>query len=194
MDYRKVNDYEIMYMIKENDEGARELLLKKYLPIVSKIASRYLPFVKTLGIEFDDLIQEGMIALNKAINSYDDSMGILFYTYVSVCIERHIITYCKRADNKKNYFLNYSISDDNCYSLKDPKSSVDYFFNEKSAEDTFIRYKNLFDIKYSSVFELRYNGFSYKEISNLLDISIGTVDARLSRIRKSLQQRCNFIL
>lgn len=101
MDYKKVNDYEVMYMISENDDASRELLFKKYLPIVSKISSKYLAFAKKLGIEFDDLLQEGMIALNSAISNFDDSNGVLFYTYASVCIERHIITYCKRANNKK---------------------------------------------------------------------------------------------
>ena len=45
MDYKKLNDYEVMYMIKENDDYSREILLKKYMPIVSKISSKYLPFV-----------------------------------------------------------------------------------------------------------------------------------------------------
>lgn len=192
MDYKQINDYEVMYMVRENDEEARGILLKKYVPIVSRIASKYLPLVKAFGIDFDDLLQEGMIALNKAINSYDDNSGVLFYTYVLLCVERHIITYCRRSNNKKNYFLNYSIISDDYYLLKDDKSSVDEFVNEKLAEEIFTRYKNLFDIRYSSVFELRYNGFTYKEISDLLDISIGTVDARLSKIRKLLQEKCNF--
>lgn len=193
MDYKQVNDYEVMYMVKENDDDdARGLLLKKYLPIVSKIAARYLAYAKTLGIEFDDLIQEGMIALNKAISGYNDNNGVLFFTYACVCIDRHLITYCKRSNNKKNYYLNYSITDEDFYLLKDTKSSLDDFMNEQLAEESFMYYKNLFDIKYSSVFELRYNGFSYREISNLLDISIGTVDVRMSRVRKFLQGKYNF--
>ena len=52
----------------------------------------------------------------------------------------------------------------------------------------FTRCKNYFDIDKSSVFELRYNGFTYKEISKLLDISISTVDGRLSKIRQTLHR------
>lgn len=192
MDYKKLNDYEVMYMIKENDEYSREILLKKYMPIVSKISSKYLPFVKMYGSDFDDLLQEGMVALNKAIDSYDDNSGALFYTYVLICVERHIITYCRRVNNKKNYFLNSSVDVDDYYFLSDDKASMDLFVSEKLTEEEFKKCKNAFDIKYSSVLELRYNGFTYKEISNLLDISIGTVDARLSKIRKYFKERYNF--
>ena len=52
----------------------------------------------------------------------------------------------------------------------------------------FTKYKNYFDIDKSCVLELRYNGYTYKEISKLLDISINTVDGRLSKIRQTLHR------
>ncbi len=192
MDYKQINDYEVMYMVRENDEEARDLLLKKYLPVVSKIAAKYSEFIKTKGVDFEDLLQEGTIAINTAINTFDDSNGVLFYTYVRVCIERHLATYCKRLDSKKNYFLNSSASEDNYYSIIDSRSSIDTIFNDKLFEEEFICYKNAFDLKYSSVFELRYNGFTYKEIGKLLDISVSTVDGRLYKVRKFLQEKYNF--
>ena len=56
----------------------------------------------------------------------------------------------------------------------------------------FIRYKNHFDLSYSSILELRYNGFSYREISQLLDLPISTIDGRLYKIRKFLQEKEKF--
>ena len=70
MDYKQVNDYEVIYMIKENDEEARNLLIRKYKPIINKISNKYISSVKPFGVEIDDLVQEGMIALNKAINTF----------------------------------------------------------------------------------------------------------------------------
>lgn len=190
MNYKLVNDYEVVYMIKENDDEAKNLLFKKYIPVVSKIATKYLSYAKKYGAEFDDLMQEGMIALNKAIFGFNERNAVLFYTYASICIERHLITYCKRLNNKKNYYLNFSLSDDYYYCISDQNSSLDVIFNEYLKEEEFSFYKNFLNLKYSSVFELRYNGFSYKEISKLLDISVGTVDARMSRIRKILKEKC----
>ena len=188
MDYKQVNDYEVMYMIRENDEESRNLLLRKYNPIINKIASKYVEYSKNIGIEFDDLVQEGFIALNNAIFNFNENNDVLFYTYACICIERHLITYCRKFSSKKHYYLNNSISDD-CYLACDTNSVLENFISELLTEDFFVNCKNLFDIKYSSILELRYNGFTYKEISRLLDISIGTVDVRLARIRNILQEK-----
>ena len=72
--------------------------------------------------------------------------------------------------------------------IKDDKN-LDYYFDEELLEKQFVYYKSLFNIGDSSIFELRYNGFSYKEISRLLDIPITTVDGRLYKIRKVLHER-----
>ena len=61
------------------------------------------------------------------------------------------------------------------------------FLEEMISEETFKQMKYLFNIKDSAVLELRYNGFSYNEISILLDIPLSTVDGRLYKIRKYLQ-------
>ena len=192
MDYKQVNDYEVIYMIKENDEEARNLLIRKYKPIINKISNKYISSVKPFGVEIDDLVQEGMIALNKAINTFNDDNSVLFYTYASVCVERQIITYCTRTDSKKNYCLNHSYFDERYYCIGDEKNLINNFLDEHMTESDFTLYKNLLDIKCGCVFELRYNGFTYKEISKLLDISIGTVDARLNKIRRILQKKCKF--
>lgn len=84
------------------------------------------------------------------------------------------------------------MTDDNCYNIVDMKTSVEAMFSEKLLEDSFIFLKNLFDMKHSSVFELRYNGFSYKEISELLDIPVSTVDGRMYRVRQILHERYKF--
>lgn len=186
MDYKNVNDYEIIYMIRENDDDARNLIFNKYLPIVKSIANKYYVFFKQNGADYDDFVQEGLIALNKAMNTYDENCGSLFYTYASLCITRQIITYCRNLCSKKHYILNNSIRDEDIFLYVNNGDSVDDYLCELYKEEEFIEIKNLFPLKYSSVFELRYNGFCYKEISELLNISVSTVDSRLSKIRYTL--------
>lgn len=184
MDYKKVNDYEVMYMIRENDDEARGLLLKKYSSIINKYASKYLGYAKFHGVEFEDLVQEGYIALDQAINGYNENSGTLFFTYANLCINRHMLTYCRNLSSKKNYILDNSIGDDCFGEIVDSYSNPEDIFSEKLLEESFSDFKNLFDIRYSSIIELRYNGFTYKEISKLLDIPLSTVDGRLYRIKK----------
>lgn len=186
MDYK--NDYEIIYMIKENDDNARDLMFEKYMPIVKNIASNYYLNYLNKGADYEDFLQEGMLALNKAINSYDENGGSLFYTYASLCIKRHLITYCRNLCCQKHYNLNNSIRDDFSFLYNDFKCYVDDYIDEKIGQSEFIKIKNIFSIELSSVLELRYNGFCYWEISQLLDIPISVVDSRLSKIRKYLQR------
>ncbi len=188
MDYKTVNDYEVVYMIRESDDDSREILFKKYLPLIGKIAYKYLDKAKQVGIEYDDLIQEGWIALDKALQNFDYSGNVLFFTYAYICIERHIITYCRRNANYKNYPLNNSESDDIIYSIKDNNYEPSLEFERYNLEKEVNKFLNSLDIEYSSVFELRYNGFSYKEISELLDLPISTIDGRIYRIRKDLHK------
>ena len=187
MNYK--NDYEIIYMIKENDDVARNIMFNKYMPIVKSIASNFFSSYPNIGAEYDDFLQEGMIALNKSINSYDENGGSLFYTYATLCINRHLITYCRNLSCKKHYSLNNSVGEESIYLCSDFKNYVDDYIDDKINYCEFINIKNMFSIDFSSVLELRYNGFCYWEISKLLDISIGMVDSRLSKIRKTLQQK-----
>ena len=188
MDYKKINDYEVVYMVRENDEEAREIIFNKYIPIVRRIASDHLALAKMARIEYEDLVQEGLIALNEAINKYNERSGVLFYTFLCVCVERRILTYCRKMNSSKHYLLNTSLDDEYIYSVSD-NDVFEAYFNEINLERKFVSFKNLFDIVESNIFELRYNGFSYKEISRLLDIPLSSIDARLCRIRRILRSR-----
>lgn len=194
MEYKNVNDYEVVYLIRENDDEARDLMFRKYSPVIQKLALKYLSFAIKNGVEKDDLIQEGYIALNRAINNYQEDSGVLFYTYALLCIERHLITYCRNISSNKHALLNERVDEEELLYLKDLGNDPESKVLEHSLEEKFIHYKNLLDFKHSSVFELRYNGFSYKEIGKLLDLPVSTIDGRLCKIRKILQEKeKNFI-
>ena len=190
MDYKKINDYEVVYMVRENDEEAREIIFNKYIPIVRRIASDHLALAKMARIEYEDLVQEGLIALNEAINKYNERSGVLFYTFLCVCVERRILTYCRKMNSSKHYLLNTSLDDEYIYSVSD-NDVFEAYFNEINLERKFVSFKNLFDIVESNIFELRYNGFSYKEISKLLDIPVSTIDAKLCKIRRIIKETLN---
>ena len=190
MDYKKINDYEVVYMVRENDEEAREIIFNKYIPIVRRIASDHLALAKMARIEYEDLVQEGLIALNEAINKYNERSGVLFYTFLCVCVERRILTYCRKMNSSKHYLLNTYLDDEYIYSVSD-NDVFEAYFNEINLERKFVSFKNLFDIVESNIFELRYNGFSYKEISKLLDIPVSTIDGKLCKIRRILKETLN---
>ena len=180
MDYKQLNDYELIYKVRENDEDAKTLLFNKYRPLIYKSANRYIQNCETF--EYDDLFQEGVIALYKAIDTYDEVNSALFYTYACVCIDRRMNSYCRTGLSKKRtlYFNSLEYDDRIFFSFDDP---IHYFIEEEK----FLFLKNLFSFPVSIVFELKYNGFSSIEISELLGISRNAVSHRLCKVREILK-------
>ena len=112
MDYKDFNDYELLNYIAEGNEDANNIIIKKYEPLIIKIAIKMLPYCKNNGLDKNDLIQEGMIGLNHAIDKYHEMEDTLFYTYAKKCIERKIISVVIASNRNKNKILNESISYD----------------------------------------------------------------------------------
>ena len=180
MEYR-VNDNELIYMIKDGDDFAINRLFEKYKPLVTSVANSFYVFGKRLGIEFSDLMQEGYIGLYNAYSSFNEYSDVKFYTYALTCIRNHLNTYCRNMNVKKNYYLNNSISIEDCDSLLFDN------FNYFDEEQLFVNFKNLLSFKCSIVFELKHNGFKIREISKLLDLPVSTVNGRISKINRTLR-------
>lgn len=189
MDYKDLNDYELVYRIRENsDEDAVELIIKKYEPIICNFAKKYIAFAERCGADLDDLIQEGRVAVVKALKAYNQDKSSIFYTYVTICIERAFYTYCRNLSYKKNSVLNEAINEECVYNyVADEFDLCNHVLNVVCEKDFLLTVRKNFNFLDSSIFELRYNGFSYKEISDLLDVSLSVVDSRLCKIRKTLQ-------
>lgn len=188
MDYKDINDYELIYRIRENDdEEAVNIMVKKYEPLIVNFARKYFVQLKYQGADMTDLVQEGRIAVFKALSSYDPNSVSIFFTYVTICIERRFITYCRNLGANKYSPLNYSVSDDCLYEIKDYSCEPYNIVIRNNEENSIMEFKNSLDFVDSNIFELRYNGFSYKEISELLDISISAVSRHLCKIRNTLQ-------
>lgn len=188
MDYKNINDYELIYQIRENDDTSLNILVKKYEPLIAKSARKYFSVSKYQGIELSDLVQEGRIAVIKALSSYDPDGDTLFYTYADVCINRHLITYCRSLNAMKNSALNYSVSDECLYLVGDMSYEPFRCLGYKCDEAFLKEYFYSLDFIDGNILELRFNGFSYKEISELLDISFTVITRRLCKIRKTLQR------
>ena len=178
MNYR-VNDNELIYMVAENCFEF-DNLIKKYEAIVKSICNEYFYCAHKCGVEFDDLMQEANIALYNAYKNFNNNMKVKFYTYSIKCIRYHLNSYCRNLSTNKHQILNNGLP------LDFYINKIFYSFDYYNYESEFVKIKNIFDFRYSIVFELRFNGFNYKEISSLLDISIKSVSYRICKIRSIL--------
>ena len=194
MDYKNLNDYELVYQVRENDEIAYNLLIKKYSNLVSMLAKKYLRLYKNIGLEYDDLFQEGMLGIIKALNDYD-TRSTIFYTYASLCAKREMDKLIKTQTRKKRMILNECVSingfinDNQDLVLEDAIPSKFDLAKEYECFDIYQRMMKArfnFNLIDSSILELKINGFSLSEIAELLDLTYKKVDYRMRKIRKIL--------
>lgn len=185
MNYKQ-NDYELIYMVRENDEGSQDILYEKYLPVVKSIANEFYQKYGSYGYDYDDFVQEALIAFQKSIISYNENKNTLFYTFTTLCIKRTLMTFCRNITRIKNNFNNNNYIPIEEYEevLLDKSSDIDLITNEKYISEIS---KNVilnlaFDV--GCIFELRLNGFIYREIGIILDLPISTIEYKVRIARK----------
>ena len=100
--YNDVSDEELIQMIKFGDKQALEYLINKYKELVNMKVTKY--FI--IGAERDDIIQEGLIGLFKAVKNFSPDKQNSFKTFANLCIERQLITAIKTSNRQKHMPLN----------------------------------------------------------------------------------------
>jgi RNA polymerase sporulation-specific sigma factor len=196
MDYREINDSEILSYVRESSDEAKEIIYLKYKPLITNIAKRMFYTTPNLGLDLNDFIQEGMIGLNKALESFKESKDTTFYTYAKTIIERRLISVLLTAKRKKHQMLNeavsldFSLSDDFTLqdTIKSPNESPESKVISEEAEKELIKKieKKLTPFE-SQVFNLKFNGFNYKEIASMLDKTPKAIDNALQRIKTKIK-------
>ncbi len=189
MDY---DDYSLVYMVNENEE-VFDFMIKKYEPLFRKLAYSFVLKYKSKNLDIEDLVQHCRIIFCKVLDTYNYDNDILFFTYLVVCLKRAIINYIKRNLNKEDT-INY-MDIDQYDNLDYFVSSLDVFetYADYEFEVSIINFKNSLSFLDAQIFELRYNGFRYREIAELLEINTKKVDNSLLKIRKKLEKQFLFL-
>lgn len=195
--YNDLNDYEIMYMVSENDDVARDILFEKYKPIIYKMANKFKKIGKRLGLEVEDFIQEGYVGLYSAITNYSDNKNAMFYTYAILSIRSKMQNIIVRNSTNKNMTLNNSISlydsitNDSDSILLDVVSDSNainpsFEVENKEIEDKFRNRIFELPIIEAAILELKWNGFNNKSIASLLTMDSRKVSNILTKLRKKI--------
>ena len=189
MELSKLSDEQLVEFAQEKNAEALELLITRYKKAVMKIARSYY----LVGGDMDDLLQEGMIGVFKAINNFNFNGE--FKTFAYRCIKTNLITTIKSANRLKHKpLINYvslSIDDENDVDknkffdsgIINPEET--YINNETEME---LRDKISTSLSSLENIILRYylDGYSYSEISVKIEKNVKTIDNAIQRIRKKL--------
>ena len=183
------NDFELVSLIRESNEEAREILYNKYKPIIVKKSTDQIYKLGSYGMEINDLIQEGYIGLDNAINCFNEKENTSFYTFALLCIDRQIITYIKKNTNNKDIVLNDAINldDGKEYLFRDNTDIEGSFINKEDVKE-FINLicDSLSDIE-KKVFSLKLEGYDIGEIANLLNKDTKVIYNTLHRIKYKIK-------
>ncbi len=175
------------------DEDAINTLLNKYKNLVNKISRSYF----LMGGDIEDIVQEGMIGLYKAITHFSPQKNASFKTFASICIKNQIQNAIKVASSEKNRVLSsaLSIAEDPSFD-EEEKLGFETFTDFSSIEDRIVEKEKLEEIlfhvqeKLSSlekkILNLYLEGYNYNEISQMANINKKSIDNALTRIKNKL--------
>ena len=194
-DYNNYNDSELIMMINESNEEAKEILLNKYHYIIGLILKKYQKTAALLGIEGKDLYQEALLGFTDAINRYDEKKDASLPTFISLCVERRIRVILRKYNNSKSKIVNDTISldalkEDTTKELQD-KNDTDPLISisdEEGLNELESKINEILSDREQEVYKLLIKGFDIREISTKLDKSYKQVDNTIQRIRDKIKK------
>lgn len=102
MNFKEINDYELLFLIKEGNEKAYEVLMKKYEPFIKKMSYRFYSIID------DDFLYDGYLVLNEAITKFDEGYSKSFLKFFELLLARYFCKYIKKMENERVALNEYS--------------------------------------------------------------------------------------
>ncbi len=193
--YAELEDETIIEMYRGGDIIAQEYLISKYKNFVRSKARSYF----LIGADKEDIIQEGMIGLYKAIRDYRDDKQSSFRAFADLCITRQIITAIKTATRQKHIPLNSYVSlnkpiydEESDRTLLDVISGIhiadpeEIVINQEQMEDIEVKMSELLSSLEMEVLTYYLEGKSYQEIAEHLERHVKSIDNALQRVKRKL--------
>lgn len=195
--FTSFSDEELAVLSQQGNDKALDFLLSKYRVFVrNKSLSYYI-----IGADRDDIIQEGMIGLFKAVRDFSPERGVTFKTFADVCVTRQILTAVKNASRQKHAPLNFYVSLNKPLSEEDGDSTFNdivAYAENTNPEDIVISKENADNLgtemsRLLSQFELLVlslylQGISYVDIAKAIGKDAKSVDNALQRIKKKFEK------
>lgn len=195
--YGGIEDESLVEYVREGDSSALEYLINKYKNFVRAKARSYF----LIGADHEDIVQEGMIGLYKAIRDFKGDKLSSFKAFAELCITRQIITAIKTATRQKHIPLNSYVSlDKPIYDEESDRTLLDVIVASKVSdpEELLINQEEFDDIelKMSEILSdleqkvlMHYlDGRSYQEISSDLNRHVKSIDNALQRVKRKLER------
>ena len=179
----KFTDNQLVEFINRGEYKYLQILINRYMPYIISVASRY----NAGGLDTEDFIQEGILAIFSAVRSYDSSKAT-FKTFVCLCINRAMSSALAKASGNAKHIPEGLISSIDELELADMSDPESIFIEKESYDDlTYTIKQDLSQFEYQVLNEFL-SGKSYLDIAQTLNVSVKSVDNALRRIRSKIKQ------
>ena len=195
--YQPMTDEQVVELCHQGDSEAEEYLLNKYKNFVRAKARSYF----LIGADHEDIVQEGMIGLYKAIRDFKPEKLSSFRAFAELCITRQIITAIKTATRQKHIPLNSYVSlNKPLYDEESDRTLLDVIMEGRISdpEELIINRENLGNIHNKinevlsgleqEVLQAYLDGKSYQEIADALGRHVKSIDNALQRVKRKLEK------
>lgn len=195
VNFKELSDEQLVSLARAGDQKAMEYIVGKYTGFVKMRSGPYF----LAGAERDDLVQEGLIGLYKAIKSFDGTKRTSFKTFAEVCVVRQMITAVKSSTRKKNNPLNHYISihkaghddgENSSFPVLVDMQNINpesIMIEKETAQGMEFEISKLLSSFENQVLQLYLRGIPYKEIATQLEKAPKAVDNALTRIKKKIE-------
>ncbi|MFC7061805.1 RNA polymerase sporulation sigma factor SigH [Halobacillus seohaensis] len=201
LDFSKLNDEEVIERINQGQVQALDYLIDKYKNFVRAKARTYF----LIGADREDIVQEGMIGLYKAIRDYQVDKLSSFKAFAELCVTRQIITAIKTATRQKHIPLNSYVSlDKPIFDEEADRTLLDVIAGSKSIDPQELmvnkerfgvieeKISELLSELEQQVLALYLDGKTYQEISVDLNRHVKSIDNALQRVKRKLERYIEF--
>ncbi len=196
--YVDLTDEELVELSVTGDKNATEFILNKYKNFVKAVVRMYF----LVGADRDDVVQEGMIGLFKAIRDFDETKQSSFKSFAEMCVKRQVLTAIKNATRQKHMPLNSYISlskptfdDENSEeTLIDTLTGgggvnpEELFIGKENIENIGTKIEQNLSKLEKEVLSLYLNGVSYQEIAKMMNRTPKSIDNALQRVKKKIEK------
>lgn len=190
-------DSELVNFVAENSEEARDMLFEKYSYIVDIIYNKYRKSAYTLSVDLKELRQEALVGFSDALVRYNQDKDANLSTFITLCVERKVRNYLRKADTQKHRILKEAFSLDQPVTpdestlqefigdtTNDPQVALE---NKESIKDLKEKIDTLLSPLEKEVYQLLINDFSYDDIASILNINQKQVYNTVSRLRDKIK-------
>ena len=199
MDYNEYNDDELMSLISESSEDAKDILYEKYKYIIDINVRKYLIAANSFGIEYSDLYQDALVGFVDALNSYKENEKAALPTFITLCVTRRLNNSILKASRIKNKIMVESLSLEHPYEqFKLPLKEILSDNNENNPLDNMTEEESLKELNKKiqeelsdseyEVYQLMISGLKYNDIALILDKNPKQIDNAIQRIKNKIKK------